>query len=105
MIAGRIIDVDDQDIVCPRSLPCLSTFDVAGSGINKVIEAMAGLVFFDPLDKGSAGLPYIECFTVFSRNLIYYVRLMFGRCGSFSVREYGSQGVGRLEDCSNVIPR
>ena len=81
------------------------TFDVASGGINKVIEAMASLVLFDPLDKGSAGLPYIECFTVFAKNLVYYVLLMFGRCGSVSVREYGSQGVGRLEDCSNVIPR
>ena len=72
------------------------SFDVASCGTNKVIEAMAE--FFDPLNEGSVGLPYIECFTVFARNLVYYIFLMFGRGGSFYVREYGSQGIRRLED-------
>ena len=81
------------------------TLYVASSGVNQVIEAMAGLVFFDPLDKGSTGLPNIEFFTVFTRNLVYYILLVFGRCGGFCVREYGSHGVGGLEDCANVIFR
>ena len=79
------------------------TFDVTSCRVNKVIEAMAGLVFFDPLNEGSAGLPYTECFTVFARNLVYYILLMFGRGGSFCVREYRSQGIRTLEDCPKVI--
>ena len=100
------MDVDDHDIVCPRSLPCLAgallMLPVAES--TRLLRRWQASYSLIRLIRGLQVCP-IECFTVFAGNLVYYVLLMFGRCGSFSVREYGSQGIGRLEDCSNVIPR